>query len=110
MSAVLRDLDAVYWAEMSKAESARFERDWVTDWAQEIVAECGTSKRSARAEAKAEFETWLNQEGWHAHDARVEVARTADLVEVEPAGPGHLEPGVSTLDAWHLAQELMYER
>jgi len=63
--------------EMDKAEWAAFRRDWIKDWAESIVAECGVKPEDAQFTAELGWEKYCGQEGWTGRDLEISERRTA---------------------------------
>jgi len=71
----MRDLSNVIWGEMTPTERKRFEREWVAQYAHDLVVECDEDPAEAAESAEWGFERWLNQEGWTARDERIHMRR-----------------------------------
>ena len=73
-------MDHLTWDEILRyGHGKRWEARWVKAEAESLVVECGVPAGEAKATAKAQYEQWLNQEGWTGDDERVLVRREALL-------------------------------
>ena len=61
----------VAFRDMTPAQSAAFELQWVAARAVDLVAECGVDPVAAAVLAPLDFETYLNQEGHTGRDERI---------------------------------------
>lgn len=63
--------------EMDKAEWAAFRRDWIKEYAESIVVECGVEPADSKFQAELDWEKYCEQEGWTGRDLEISERRTA---------------------------------
>ena len=62
--------------EMDEAEWAAFRKDWIKEWAESIVLECGVDPKDAPLTAELDWEKYCAQEGWTGRDLEISETRT----------------------------------
>jgi len=65
------DLSKIPFRDMTSAQAAAFEFQWVAARAADLVTECGVDPADAAVLAPLDFETYLNQEGYTGRDEKI---------------------------------------
>ena len=73
----MRDLDTLLTSEMSQEEWSEFRHQWIKDYIQECVVECGMEKEDVETIADIRFEDYVGQEGWTMRDEQICMSREA---------------------------------
>jgi len=63
--------------EMDKAEWAEFREDWIREYAEDIVRECGVEPEDSKLTAELHWEKYCEQEGWTGRDLAISEKRSA---------------------------------
>lgn len=71
----MRDLDTLLTSEMTPEEWTEFRCNWIKEYAEDIVTECGGSRSDAGQVASIRFEDYVGQEGYTMRDMLIGDAR-----------------------------------
>lgn len=73
----MRDLDTLLTSEMTQEEWSKFREDWIAQYKNDLVVECGNDPNDPMLQTVAEvrFEDYCGQEGWTGRDEAIAWAR-----------------------------------
>jgi len=64
-------INETYFHDFTESQHKEFKAAWIADFIQGMEQEVG--EKCSKRDAELQFNEWLNQEGWHRHDMRVEL-------------------------------------
>ena len=67
----MENLDNTPTREMNQKQWDQFRKDWIKDWAESLVVECGMAEKDAALVAVCRFEDCVGCEGFAGRDERI---------------------------------------